>query len=96
VFFGFGITLISYLEPRHDIRRTPALVIEEEVMRLDYKLAILKSGRYQFEIAHESGLSEGRLSRFIRGREQLRPEEEQRLRTVLGLTVQEEEAAHVG
>ena len=50
-------------------------------MRLDYKLAILKSGRYQFEIAHESGLSEGRLSRFIRGREQLRPGEEQRLRT---------------
>ena len=45
-------------------------------MRLDYKLAILKSGRYQFEVAHASGLSEGRLSRFIRGREHLRPEEE--------------------
>jgi hypothetical protein len=27
-------------------------------MRLDYKLAILKSGRYQFEIAHAAGLSE--------------------------------------
>jgi hypothetical protein len=65
-------------------------------MRLDYKLAILKSGRYQFEIAHDSGLSEGRLSRFIRGREQLRPEEEQRLRTVLGLGVEIDEAAHVG
>jgi hypothetical protein len=25
-------------------------------MRLDYKLAILKSGRYQFEIAHAAGL----------------------------------------
>jgi hypothetical protein len=65
-------------------------------MRLDYKFAILKSGRYQFQIAHESGLSEGRLSRFIRGREQLRPEEEQRLRSILGLTVEVEEAAHVG
>jgi plasmid maintenance system antidote protein VapI len=65
-------------------------------MRLDYKLAILKSGRYQFEIAHASGLSEGRLSRFIRGREHLRPEEELRLRTVLGLVEEVEEAAHVG
>jgi hypothetical protein len=72
------------------------LVIGEDAMRLDYKVAILKSGRYQFEIAHESGLSEGRLSRFIRGREQLRPEEELRLRTVLGLTEEFEEAAHAG
>jgi hypothetical protein len=68
-----------------------ALVMEEEVMRLDYKLAVLKSGRYQFEIAHESGLSEGRLSRFIRGREHLRPAEEQRLRMVLGLVEETEE-----
>jgi hypothetical protein len=72
------------------------LVIKEEAMRLDYKFAILKSGRYQFEIAHESGLSEGRLSRFIRGREQLRPEEELRLRTVLGLQADVEEVAHAG
>jgi hypothetical protein len=72
------------------------LVIGEEAMRLDYKLAILKSGRYQFEIAHESGLSEGRLSRFIRGREQLRPEEEDRLRTVLGLATEAEEVVHAG
>ena len=66
-----------------------ALVMEGEIMRLDYKLAILKSGRYQFEIAHESGLSEGRLSRFIRGRETLRPEEEQCLRRVLGLIAED-------
>ena len=67
-------------------------------MRLDYKLAILKSGRYQFEVAHASGLSEGRLSRFIRGREHLRPEEELRLRTVLGLGagVEDAEAVHAG
>jgi hypothetical protein len=61
--------------------------MEGEIMRLDYKLAILKSGRYQFEIAHESGLSEGRLSRFIRSREPLRPDEERRLREVLQLPV---------
>jgi hypothetical protein len=72
-----------------------ALVMEGEIMRLDYKLAVLKSGRHQFEVAHEAGLSEGRLSRFIRGREQLRPEEEQRLRTVLGLVTEAEEV-HVG
>ena len=67
-------------------------------MRLDIKIAIIKTGRRQYEIAHESGLSEGRLSRFIRGREHLRPEEEQRLRMVLGLTatVEEAEAVHVG
>jgi hypothetical protein len=66
-------------------------------MRLDYKIAIIKSGQRQYEIAHESGLSEGRLSRFIRGREQLRPEEEQRLRIVLGLGAEREEAGvHVG
>jgi hypothetical protein len=65
-------------------------------MRLDVKIAIIKSGRRQYEIAHESGLSEGRLSRFIRGREHLRPEEEQRLRAVLGLVAEMEEVVHVG
>lgn len=54
-------------------------------MRLDFKLAVLKSGKHQFEIAHEAQLSEGRLSRFIRGREQLRAEEERRLREILQL-----------
>jgi hypothetical protein len=54
-------------------------------MRLDFKLAVLKSGKHQFEIAHEAQLSEGRLSRFIRGREQLRADEERRLREVLQL-----------
>ena len=54
-------------------------------MRLDFKMAILRSGKYQFEIAQAINVSEGRLSRFIRGREHLRPEEELRLREVLGL-----------
>jgi hypothetical protein len=66
-------------------------------MRLDFKIAIIRSGQRQYEIAHQSGLSEGRLSRFLRGREQLRPEEELRLRTVLGLWEEREEAeVHVG
>jgi len=65
-------------------------------MRLDYKLAVIKSGRFQYEIAAEVGVSEGRFSRFIRGREHLTTEEEQRLRTILGLTADVEEAAHAG
>lgn len=65
-------------------------------MRLDYKLAVIKSRRFQYEIAAEVGVSEGRFSRFIQGREQLRPEEEQRLRMVLGLSAEVEEVAHVG
>ena len=69
---------------------------EEGSMRLDFKIAVLKSGLHQFEVAQAAGLSEGRLSRFIRGREQLRPEEEQRLRMVLGLSIEREEVAHAG
>jgi hypothetical protein len=65
-------------------------------MRFEYKDAILKTGRHQFEVAHDAGSSEGRLSRFIRGREQLRPEEELRLRAVLGLSGEMEEVAHAG
>jgi hypothetical protein len=65
-------------------------------MPMEYKIAIWKSGRYQFEIARESCISEGRLSRFLRGRERLRPEEEQRLRTVLGLAVEAAAVGHAG
>ncbi len=65
-------------------------------MRLDYKMAILKSGRYQFEVAHAANLSEGRLSRFIRGRELLRADEERRLREVLGLPMEEASLEAVG
>ncbi len=64
-------------------------------MRLDYKLAILQSGRFQYQIAHDAQLSEGRLSRFIRGRERLRPEEEARLIAVLGLSKAAEEVEGV-
>jgi len=62
-------------------------------MRLDYKLAVIKSGRFQYEIAAAVGVSEGRFSRFIRGREHLTPEEEQRLRSILGLTAEVDNAA---
>ena len=34
-------------------------------MRLDVKIAIIQSGRRQYQIAHEAGLSEGRLSRVL-------------------------------
>ncbi len=36
-------------------------------MNLALKVAIIKSGRTQKEIAEEIGLSEGYLSRFVRG-----------------------------
>jgi plasmid maintenance system antidote protein VapI len=62
-------------------------------MRMDFKIAILQSGKHQFEVAQEANLSEGRLSRFIREREQLRADEEQRLRHVLGLTAEKTEVA---
>jgi hypothetical protein len=48
-------------------------------MRIDVKIAIVKSGRKQWEIAHEAHLHESRLSRYVNGHERLRPEEEQRL-----------------
>jgi hypothetical protein len=61
-------------------------------MRIDYKIAVLASGRHQYEIAKAAKITEGRLSRFIRGRERLRPDEEQRLREVLGLLAEASEA----
>ncbi len=54
-------------------------------MRLDIKVAIVKSGRAQYEFAHEIGVSESRLSKFIRGYGTLRPEQAQKLAELLGL-----------
>jgi hypothetical protein len=83
---------VDFVSPvSHAGKQGTQFMIWGGIMRLDYKLAIVMSGRYQFEIARECGLSEGRLSRFLRGRERLRPEEEQRLRTVLGVVAEGEE-----
>jgi plasmid maintenance system antidote protein VapI len=54
-------------------------------MRLDIKLAIVKSGRPQYVIAQELGVPESTLSKFVRGYGALRPEQEQKLTEMLGL-----------
>ena len=55
------------------------------MLRIDFKIAILMSGKRQYEIAHGLGWTEGKLSKFVRGIYELRPEEEQQLRCVLGM-----------
>jgi len=54
-------------------------------MRLDVKLAIVRSGRQQYEIAPLRGVSESTLSKFIYERGSLRPEQEARLAELLEL-----------
>jgi plasmid maintenance system antidote protein VapI len=54
-------------------------------MRLDIKLAIVKSGRHQYDIARELGVPESTLSKFVRGYGTLRPEQERKLSKLLGL-----------
>ena len=54
-------------------------------MLYDIKLAILKSGRPQYEIAREVGISDSQLSKFLYGRARLRPELVRKLRILLGV-----------
>jgi transcriptional regulator with XRE-family HTH domain len=53
--------------------------------RLDLKVAIIRSGRHQYEIARAIGVSENALSKFICGHGTLRPEHLEKLNTLLGL-----------
>jgi hypothetical protein len=54
-------------------------------MRLEIKLAIVRSGRPQYEIARDLGVTESTLSKFIRGYGTLRPEQERQLAEILQL-----------
>jgi transcriptional regulator with XRE-family HTH domain len=54
-------------------------------MRLDVKVAIVQSGRHQYEIAREIGISENSLSKYIRGHASLRVEHIKKLHDLLGL-----------
>jgi plasmid maintenance system antidote protein VapI len=54
-------------------------------MRLDIKTAILKSGRPQYAVAQEIGVSEDRLSKFIHGRGKLSANQMERLKVILQL-----------
>ncbi len=53
-------------------------------MRIGWKLAILRSGRKQFEIARQIRVSESRLSRFVRGLDVLKTDEVARLAQACG------------
>jgi hypothetical protein len=53
--------------------------------RIDYKIAILRRGCFQYQIAAAAGLTEYRLSMFLRGRGNLKPDQLARLQAVLGL-----------
>lgn len=55
-------------------------------MRIDVKVAILRSRRPQYELAQAIGVSEYRLSKYVHGRAQLTPDQEQRLSAMLGLS----------
>jgi predicted transcriptional regulator len=54
-------------------------------MRIDVKLAIVRSGRPQYAIAQDLGIPETRLSKYIRGYGTLRAEEVEKLSALLGL-----------
>jgi hypothetical protein len=54
-------------------------------MRLDVKIAILKSGRRQYEIAQELGVPESTLSKYVRGYGVLSQDHTCKLAQLIGL-----------
>jgi hypothetical protein len=66
---------------------------EESVMDIALRVAIVKSGKHQWEIAQAAGISESKLSRHLRGRGQLSEAELRRLYTILERGVEQEPVA---
>ena len=62
-------------------------------MDVALKVAIVKSGKCQWEIAQESGISESKLSKHLRGHGHLSEAELHRLYTVLKLGGEQEPMA---
>ena len=58
-------------------------------MNAKLKLFLSRTGRRQYEIAREIGLTENELSRIVRGRRPATPEERRRLAQALGLSERE-------
>lgn len=54
-------------------------------MHLDLKVAIVCSGKPQYRFAQEIGVSESRLSKYLRGYGSLRSEQIEKLAELLGL-----------
>jgi hypothetical protein len=59
-------------------------------MNLALKVAILKSGRRQWELARAAGIHEARLSKYIHGYGTLSAGEKERLEALLGVPVEPE------
>jgi DNA-binding CsgD family transcriptional regulator len=59
-------------------------------MDIELKLAILKSGKHQWQIAREADISESKLSKHLRGYGHLNEAELCRLSTVLAMDVEQE------
>lgn len=62
-------------------------------MRLDIKVAIVKSGSLQYQVAQAIGVSENALSKYIRGHGQLPLDKVNQLTALLGLDKEEAHAA---
>jgi plasmid maintenance system antidote protein VapI len=58
----------------------------DEGARVELKVAIVRLGKHQYEVAHAIGVNENRLSQFLCGRRSLPPDKLTRLEEVLGLT----------
>ena len=54
-------------------------------MHLDLKVTIVRSGKPQYWFAQQIGVSESRLSKYLRGYGSLRPEQLEKLAVLLGL-----------
>ena len=59
-------------------------------MRMDLKIAIVKCGKPQYQIAQELGIPESRLSKYLRGYGTLHPDQISQLHQTLGLEENEE------
>jgi plasmid maintenance system antidote protein VapI len=55
-------------------------------MRLDVKIAILRSGRREYEIAQELGVPESTLSKYVRGYGALSQDHTNKLAQLIGLS----------
>jgi transcriptional regulator with XRE-family HTH domain len=59
-----------------------------ETHACELKVAILMSGRPQYEFAKELGISDSQLSRYLHDRVSLPPEQVVKLRALLGLELE--------
>ena len=63
--------------------------MEKIQMSLNLKLAVIKSGKYQFEIALEAGISEVKFSKILKGRIEPNQNEKDKIAKVLGRPINE-------